>query len=114
MDFESTMNTAFGQLATAFAGAIDMWLAVTVLASLIVVAAFRPERIVDAGSFRAAIRRFGLYLVVPSFVALVAVFSNKSEVITFLVSLSLVVGRLLLALTVMSLLGSLFTSRDRT
>jgi len=96
-----------GQLTAALASALDVWLAVVVLLSLFTVAIFRPQQVQDGARFRKAIRYIGLYLVVPTVLALVSAMVDDSDVAQFFVSLAVLAGRVLLAMTVVVSLRAL-------
>jgi hypothetical protein len=111
MNFENTMQGMMSQLTTAFVGAIDIWLAVAVVVSLFAVAAFRPQQILDHDRFRKAALWFGYYLVVPTFLAVLAGSIRAGGPAQFFLSASVLTGRVLLALCILWALRSLLPER---
>lgn len=101
------MQGMMTQLTMAFAGAIDVWLAVAVVVSLFAVATFRPQQIQDQVQFSRAVRRFGYYLVIPAVLALLAGIAPTSDPAQFFLSASVLTGRVLLAWCIVGALRSL-------
>jgi hypothetical protein len=118
--FDTTFNQTFSQLT---AGAAETWLAVAYVLCMFAMVMFRPEHIRNASAFRISYIVFALYLIVPIAINSALVFSTALDpvqprpgvgpspgsrvVTTIVIQSSVVVGRLLLALSIVIGLSSL-------
>jgi len=107
-----SLQAAINQMVTSFTGAMDTWLVLALMVALFVAATFRPQQVRDRRRFRSAIALLGLYLVIPVAVGLVLLVDPTSEAASIISQLGSLVGRLVLALSIVRALQSLIPAHD--
>ncbi len=110
------MDERFGMslLSRAF-GAVEIWLAVAYLVGMFVAATFRPGNITQGSTFRGSYFTFACYLTIPAIINAIAILTSldrhpglgQGQLALVAMQLSEVLGRILLAASIVLALASL-------